>query len=209
MLTLNRRLRCVVLTLGHSAAINIDTSEIADCMWMNLEEYAELAESEMNNIIARLALRHRDGTKENEGAAFKCSSMTEHKLKRKPSGSKGGMLYCAPGPTAIHLPIPPVSIADTAQRCGDLLLARGETVALAESSTGGKASAELVAVSGASKFFGDSVVVYSKASKARVLALTDAEQQAARSATEAHALMLAEAVKKVNGTDWGVGETGR
>ena len=89
-----------------------------------------------------------------------------------------------------------------------MLLARGETVSVAESSTGGKAAAALVEVAGASKFFGDGVICYSKASKTRVLGLTEKQQAAARSATEEHAVMLANAVRKVNGTDWCVGETG-
>ena len=77
-----------------------------------------------------------------------------------------------------------------------------------ESSSGGAAASELVAVEGASQFFGDSVVCYSKASKQRVLGLSEDEQSAARSATEEHALMLARAVREANGTAWGVGETG-
>jgi PncC family amidohydrolase len=81
-------------------------------------------------------------------------------------------------------------------------------VAVAESSTGGKVAAALVEMEGASKFFGDGVICYSKGSKGRVLGLSDEQQAAARSATEAHALMLAAAVRCVNRTEWGLGETG-
>ena len=184
-----------------SAELNPDFSEIAECKWMDLDEYFARTESQMNGILAGIAVR---GVSTNVGSA-RCSSLTETELKRKPNGSMGGMLYTPPlaageasGRTA--------SVA--AGECAALLLARKETVAVAESSTGGKAAAALVEVAGASKFFGDGVICYSKASKGRFLGLSDEQQSAARSATEAHALMLAEAVREANGTDWGVGETG-
>ena len=152
----------------------------------------------MNGILANIAIRAANNAATDGGA----SGMVETVLQRKPSGSKGGILYTPPAFATMN------ATAQAAQRCAEKLLSRGETVAVAESSSGGKAAAALVEVAGASKFFGDGVICYSKASKARVLALTDAQQAAARSATEPHALMLAEAVRSVNGTDWGVGETG-
>ena len=81
-------------------------------------------------------------------------------------------------------------------------------MAVAESSAGGAISTALLGVSGASRFFADGVVVYSKGSKARLLGLSDAQQAEARSATEEHALMLARAARRVCVGDWGVAETG-
>ena len=144
----------------------------------------------MNGILANIAIRAVNNSKHNGGGSSSTASgMVEHKLQRKPNGSIGGMLYTPPAPTAGIAAANATSQA--AQRCAKQLLHRSETVAVAESSTGGKAAAALVEVAGASKFFGDGVVCYSKASKARVLNLTDGQQAAARSATEEHAIMLA------------------
>ena len=49
-----------------------------------------------------------------------------------------------------------------AQEVGERLAARGETVAIAESSAGGLISAALLAVPGASRFFKGGAVVYTK-----------------------------------------------
>jgi PncC family amidohydrolase len=100
------------------------------------------------------------------------------------------------------------SVADSAQRVGVALAALGQKVAVAESAAGGLVSAALLAVPGASRFFAQGTVVYDKPSKTELLGLTAEEQAAARSATEAHALMLATAARRKAGSDWGVGETG-
>jgi PncC family amidohydrolase len=190
-----------------SAVLNPDFSEIAECKWMDLDEYRSVAESEMNGVLAGIAIRGV-GYANTIGSSSTSSAMAETKLQRKPNGSKGGMLYTPPLPPDEEEEVPARKLSTVAQECAALLLSRKETVAVAESSTGGKAAAALVEVEGASKFFGDGVVCYSKASKARVLGLTEAQQTSARSVTEAHALMLAEAVRQANGSDWGVGETG-
>lgn len=82
----------------------------------------------------------------------------------------------------------------------------GESVAIAETSAGGLIAAELLAQSGASKFFRGGVVVYSKHSKQAVLGLDPDSSQP--TSTEPHALELAAAVREKLGSDWGVGETG-
>ncbi len=52
--------------------------------------------------------------------------------------------------------------APLAKRIASLLKARGETLAVAESSTGGLISAALVAVPGASAYFLGGAVVYTR-----------------------------------------------
>ncbi|MDP8923223.1 MAG: CinA family protein [Chloroflexota bacterium] len=95
-----------------------------------------------------------------------------------------------------------------AEVVGEKLRARGETVAVAESSAGGLISAALLAVPGASAFFVGGAVVYTKQAKMTLLHLDEETVTNPRAATEAHALVLARGVRGALGTTWGVGETG-
>lgn len=91
---------------------------------------------------------------------------------------------------------------------GERLKARGETVAVAESSSGGLISAALLAVPGASKYYLGGAVVYTP--KARVL-LMDIPREALegmRSASEPYALLLARTARERFGATWGLSETG-
>jgi PncC family amidohydrolase len=88
------------------------------------------------------------------------------------------------------------------------LMARRETIAIAESSTGGLVAAALLAVPGASAYFLGGAVVYTKASRAALLGIGDAEMQGLRPATEAYALLLARRMRERHGAIWGLGETG-
>ena len=89
---------------------------------------------------------------------------------------------------------------------GKTLAAKSQRVAVAESSAGGLISSELLAVRGASKFFAGGLVVYTKASKNTFLGLDEATSKP--TATEAHAIELAEAACASLGVEWGIGETG-
>ncbi|MFG2502066.1 CinA family protein [Streptomyces sp. NPDC048441] len=89
-----------------------------------------------------------------------------------------------------------------------LLQARGETLAVAESLTGGLVAAELTAVPGASKVFRGSVTAYATALKHEVLGV-DSTLLAERGAVDADvALGMAAGVREVMGTDWGIATTG-
>jgi nicotinamide-nucleotide amidase len=88
------------------------------------------------------------------------------------------------------------------------LIARRETIAIAESSTGGLIAAALLAVPGASAYFLGGAVVYTKSSRAALLGIGDAEMQGLRPATEAYALLMARRVRERHGATWGIGETG-
>ena len=95
-----------------------------------------------------------------------------------------------------------------AETIAQRLIARRETIAIAESSTGGLVSAALLAVPGASAYFLGGAVVYTKASRAALLGIGDAEMQGLRPATEAYALLLARRMRERHGAVWGFGETG-
>ena len=88
------------------------------------------------------------------------------------------------------------------------LIARRETIAVAESSTGGLIAAALLAVPGASAYFLGGAVVYTKAARLALLGIGDAEMTGIRGATEAYALLVAKRVRERHGAVWGLGETG-
>ena len=98
-----------------------------------------------------------------------------------------------------------VSLAET---IAPRLIARRETIAVAESSTGGLIAAALLAVPGASAYFLGGAVVYTKAARTALLGFGDAEMTGMRAATEAYALFIARRVRERHGAVWGLGETG-
>lgn len=100
------------------------------------------------------------------------------------------------------------SLATLAARVGSLLRERGETVAIAESSTGGLVSAALLALPGASAFFLGGAVVYTKQARKALLGLTEADLTGMRPSTEAYARLIAGKVRDSHGASWGLGETG-
>jgi nicotinamide-nucleotide amidase len=89
-----------------------------------------------------------------------------------------------------------------------LLIARKQTVAVAESSTGGLISAALLATPGASAYFVGGAVIYTRASRAGLLGITDADMAGLRPSTEAYALLLARRMRERHSTTWSVSETG-
>ncbi len=88
------------------------------------------------------------------------------------------------------------------------LRARGETVAVAESSSGGLAAAALLAQPGASAFFQGGAVVYTQAVRTGLLGITAADMEGIRPSTEAYALLLARRIRERLGATWGLSETG-
>jgi nicotinamide-nucleotide amidase len=88
------------------------------------------------------------------------------------------------------------------------LKARRETIAVAESSTGGLISAALLAVPGASAYFLGGAVAYTRAAKSMLLAVDDAALGQFRSATEQHALLLARRARAQFAATWGLAESG-
>ena len=95
-----------------------------------------------------------------------------------------------------------------AEKIAARLIARKETIAVAESSTGGLIAAALLAVPGASVYFVGGAVVYTKTSRAALLGIADAEMADIRPSTEPYAQLLARRMRERNGATWGLGETG-
>jgi nicotinamide-nucleotide amidase len=91
---------------------------------------------------------------------------------------------------------------------GGLLMARHETVAVAESSAGGLISAALLAVPGASAYFLGGAVIYTQAARRALLRVPDEGVAGMRSSSEPYALLKARSVRELLGTTWGLSETG-
>ena len=100
------------------------------------------------------------------------------------------------------------ALNELAAELGQRLKAQGQTVAVAESSSGGLISAALLGVPGASKYYLGGAVVYT--GKARMV-LMDLPREAVagmRSASEPYALLLARTARERFGATWGLSETG-
>jgi nicotinamide-nucleotide amidase len=88
------------------------------------------------------------------------------------------------------------------------LIARKQTIAVAESSTGGLISASLLAVPGASAYFLGGAVVYTRDARRILMDISDDAMKGIRSASEPYARLLANQVRTRFATDWGLSETG-
>ena len=94
------------------------------------------------------------------------------------------------------------------ERLGGRLKDRGETIAVAESSTGGLISAALLAVPGASAYFLGGAVVYTRQSRELLLSMPASALEGMRPATERYASLLARTVREKFSASWAIGETG-
>ncbi len=88
------------------------------------------------------------------------------------------------------------------------LTARRQTIAVAESSTGGLISTALLAVPGASAYFLGSAVVYTREARRILMDIPDADMKGIRSASEIYAKLLATQIRQRFNSDWGLSETG-
>src|SRR4030088_140748 len=95
-----------------------------------------------------------------------------------------------------------------AQQIAAKLIARRQTIAVAESSTGGLISAGLLAVPGASAYFLGSAVVYTRDARRILMDIPDEAMKGIRSASEPYAKLLAGQIRQRFSTDWGLSETG-
>ena len=95
-----------------------------------------------------------------------------------------------------------------AEQIAAKLIARHETIAVAESSTGGLISASLLAVPGASAYFLGGGVVYTRDARRILMDIPDEAMKGIRSASEPYAQLLASRIRQRFSTDWGLSETG-
>jgi nicotinamide-nucleotide amidase len=95
-----------------------------------------------------------------------------------------------------------------AERIAARLKARGDTIAIAESSTGGLISAALLAIPGASAYFLAGSVIYTRFARAAFLEIPDPLPGGMRASSEPYAELLARTVRERCKASWGLGETG-
>lgn len=89
-----------------------------------------------------------------------------------------------------------------------MLKAQGETIAVAESTTGGLISARLLSVPGASAFFLGGTVIYTRASRKVFLTASAADLQGVKPMTEEMAHFFALRVREKLSATWGIAELG-
>lgn len=91
---------------------------------------------------------------------------------------------------------------------GKTLVSRGQTLALAESCTGGKISARIVTNAGASSYYLGSVVSYANSLKEEVLGVSPNLLRAVGAVSAPVALEMARGVKSLTGATWTLSVTG-
>ena len=124
-----------------------------------------------------------------------------------------GRVYHGENPVALrprpgyHYPVPEL-LSALAASVAARLIARKETIAISESSTGGLISAALLSIPGASAYFVGGGVIYTQTARRNLLMLPDDAVRGIRSSTEAAARLNARTVRERLGTSWALAETG-
>ena len=100
------------------------------------------------------------------------------------------------------------ALADRATALAEILKLRKQTIAVAESSTGGLISASLLAVPGASAYYLGGTVIYTIAARRELLGLTKADIQAQTPLTEGYVALCAKTIRTRLNATWGIAELG-
>ena len=95
-----------------------------------------------------------------------------------------------------------------AEQVAARLIARKQTIAVAESSAGGLISASLLAVPGASAYFLGGAVVYTQVARRALLDLPDISALGMRASTEPYARLLAQTARQRFSASWALAESG-
>ena len=95
-----------------------------------------------------------------------------------------------------------------ARDLGELLKASGQTVAVAESSSGGLVSSALLSVPGASAYYLGGTVIYTKASRKAFVDLDMRRLKDMAPLSEPMAAFFAEAIRTKLDATWGIAELG-
>ena len=100
------------------------------------------------------------------------------------------------------------SLTDMSLVVAELLKERGETVAVAETSTGGLISSAFLAVPGASAYYKGGSVIYTLESRKELLGINRSDVEGLKPMTEAMALRFAEVARVQLKATWSIAELG-
>ena len=101
-----------------------------------------------------------------------------------------------------------VLMSESIKEVSEVLKARGETIAVAESTTGGLISARLLSMPGASAYFLGGVIIYSRLSRKVFLDTTAEKLHGVKPMSEEMAKFFAKEVKEKLEATWGIAELG-
>jgi len=101
-----------------------------------------------------------------------------------------------------------VLASESVVRVAEALKGAKQTVAVAESSTGGLISASLLAVPGASAYFMGGSVIYTLESRRHILGISRADVEGLEPLTEEMVMRFAQRARTQLGTTWAVAELG-
>lgn len=90
----------------------------------------------------------------------------------------------------------------------EALKARRESIAVAESTTGGLISAQLLSMAGASAYFAGGTIIYTRASRKVFLDASAEKLQGVKPLSEEMAQFFAKAVREKLDATWGIAELG-
>jgi nicotinamide-nucleotide amidase len=91
---------------------------------------------------------------------------------------------------------------------GTLLQAKGQTLSVAESCTGGAVSSAITAIPGSSTYFHGAIVSYANAVKVKTLGVNQADIMMHGAVSRQVVVQMAKGVRKRLGTDWGLASSG-
>jgi len=92
--------------------------------------------------------------------------------------------------------------------CAAILLERGQSVAVADGSTGGLIAAGMLTIPGGIKFFRGGGVLYSLKGRQILFGLAPDAFAGLRPVTEPYTLLQADAIRRQFESDWGIAESG-
>ena len=101
-----------------------------------------------------------------------------------------------------------ITLFKQAADLADILKARKHTVGVAESSTGGLISANLLAVPGASAYFLGGTVIYTMRARRELLGIDKATLDVQQPLTESYVTLCAQSIRERLKATWGIGELG-
>lgn len=164
-----------------------------------------LGESRLEHTIRGVVKRHRDQVQ----FGFRALGIENH-VKMMVKGASTDALDAAEADLRESLEGRVFGIDDQthADAVAERLIARGHTVATAESCTGGLIARRLTDVAGSSAYFVGGVVAYANEVKVDLLGVSAADLDAHGAVSDEVAQQMARGVRDRLGTTWGVSTTG-